>query len=716
MNRDSTNFKVRRLNRIMSRVIPLTQKKKTGRWCTNSRRKLMVASCAAVICAWTSGSIYAATRSLGIDVSSYQGTVNWAAVKSDGIDFAWAKATEGSAGYVNYTDAYLNANMAGANSAGVLIGAYHFAHPINDSGAAGAQAEADLFIEKAGQYMTAGYLRPVLDIEVEGSSATSAWVNDFLDDVDEATGVTPLIYTYSNYAAEYLNTTVANRDLWMADYSGASSQTGAPAISPPFNNWNFWQYTDAATVNGVAGGVDGDVANGNLAYVQSFLIPAQAQIPGAVENATAVTWTGGGINGSWSNAANWSSAWTAGSVAEFTSSSVSTSNITFDQAASGNKVVNVAQINVADTNAPAVTINGSDPIEFQTYVDPIYNNSQNTLTINAPTEFFGTMGTAANAGTNSIYAGPGNIVLGGKITFNDSQTQVTRFGFNDLIAVWDSHINKVPGNLIISGTISDAAGTPTGYTNGMVFSNAGGYDDVTSNNANWRGGMYVTGGATLMVSAGASTGTGAVTLYGAGSGNNGLQPAGIHGGIAGEGTVSGPVTVTGSGGFFTGGGKLINNFSTFSPTTGKLTLAAGLNMDGQTATFNFYLSGTSSSSLSIGDIFTLSDGDSVALSGTPTAGTYHLIDFNTLANAVDLTSWTITGPSGFNYLLSDNSANRSLDVIATAVPEPASLALLGAGLAALISLRRRRASGKTCIELTHEPARCERISSRDIQL
>ena len=60
---------------------------------------------AAAICVLTSGSIYAATRSVGIDVSSFQGTVNWSEVKSDGIDFAWAKATEGSASYVNYTDA-----------------------------------------------------------------------------------------------------------------------------------------------------------------------------------------------------------------------------------------------------------------------------------------------------------------------------------------------------------------------------------------------------------------------------------------------------------------------------------------------------------------------------------------------------------------------------------------------------------------------------------
>ena len=660
---------------------------------SQSRKSIAIlsAGAAAVICAWASGSIYAATRSLGIDVSSYQGAVNWNAVKSDGIDFAWAKATEGSASYINYTDAYLNANMSGANSAGVLIGAYHFAHPINDPGATGAQAEANLFLSKAAPYMTAGYLRPVLDLEVEGSSATSAWVNNFLNDVNNATGATPLIYTYSYYAAKYLNSTVANRDLWMADYSGANSQTGAPSINPPFSNWNFWQYTDAATVDGISGGVDGDVANGGLAYVQSFLIPAQAQLPGTAESATAVTWTGGGANGSWSNAANWSSAWAAGDVANFTDSSLGTGNVTFDQAGSGNKVVNVAQINLADTNVPAVTINGSDTLRFQTYVDPIYNNSRNTLTINAPMEFFGTMGTAFNAGANNIYAGPGNIVLGGNITFNDSQTQVTRFGFNDRIAVWDSHANNVPGNVIISGTVSDAAGTPTAYTNGFIFSNAGGYDDVTSNNASWRGGMYVSGGATLMVSAGGSTGTGAVTLDGTGSGNNGLQPAGVHGGIAGEGTVSGPVTVTASGGFFTGGGKLINNFSTFSPTTGKLTLAAGLNMNGQTATFNFYLSGASSSSISIGDTFTLSGGDSVALSGTPMAGTYHLFDFTTLANAADLTSWTITGPSGFHYLLTNNSANRSLDVIAAAVPEPAPLVIMVAGMATLILVRRRKA-------------------------
>ena len=262
---------------------------------SQSRKSMAIlsAAAAAVICTWASGSIYAATRSLGIDVSSYQGTVNWNAVKSDGIDFAWAKATEGSANYINYTDAYLGANMSGANSAGVLIGAYHFAHPINDPGTGGAQAEANLFVSKAGAFMTAGYLRPALDLEVEGSSATSAWANYFLNDVYKAIGVTPIVYTYLNYSQDYLNSTVANRNLWIANPRGANAQTGTPTVPSPFTNWNFWQYGQS-TINGISGAVDQDVANGNLAYVQSFLIPAQAQLPGTAENAAAVPGPAGG--------------------------------------------------------------------------------------------------------------------------------------------------------------------------------------------------------------------------------------------------------------------------------------------------------------------------------------------------------------------------------------------------------------------------------------
>src|SRR3954469_13436131 len=67
-----------------------------------------------------------AQRPMGVDVSSYQGaSINWVTAKANGISFAWAKATEG----LTVDDADFTINMANAKAAGVLIGAYHFAHP-----------------------------------------------------------------------------------------------------------------------------------------------------------------------------------------------------------------------------------------------------------------------------------------------------------------------------------------------------------------------------------------------------------------------------------------------------------------------------------------------------------------------------------------------------------------------------------------------------------
>src|ERR1700744_1853820 len=86
-----------------------------------------------------------AARPLGIDVSSYQGaSVNWTSVKSSGVTFAWAKATE----CTGLTDADFAINEAHGKAAGVYMGAYDFAHPnLNTPG-----AEAAYFWSKAGTY------------------------------------------------------------------------------------------------------------------------------------------------------------------------------------------------------------------------------------------------------------------------------------------------------------------------------------------------------------------------------------------------------------------------------------------------------------------------------------------------------------------------------------------------------------------------------------
>lgn len=640
----------------------------------------VILSCIAALAGCSIGSIgttipKSPPRTAGIDVSSYQHTIDWKGVAGDGVAFAWTKATEGSLHYMNYTDPHLAANVAGATAAGVLIGVYHFGHPEKDSGAAGARAEADLFVSTAGAYMTAGYLRPVLDIEVEGNRATSAWVNDFLNDVYRTTGVTPIIYTYTNYAANYLNRSIADRNVWMADVTGADPQLGVPMIFP-FQHWNFWQYGQAAAgkISGIAprtGPVDKDVANGNLAYVEGFLIPAQAHRSGATDNASIAVWTGAGAKGNWSNAANWisGSAWQPGDTAMFTDASQNTTDSAFDEIAGGRYVTNVARIVLQDARVPAVTLHGPGTLRFQTCRDPVCNNSIHTLTIDAPTEFFGTMGIAANAATNSIYTGPGNVVLNGPVTFNDSQSQVVRCGFNDLIAVWDSHYSKAPGNVIIAGTVTDAPGTPEGDLNGFLFSNAGGYDEIKSDNAGWKGGIRITGGATLLLAGGGSTGSGPIMLNGTPSRRNGLQPHGIRGGIAGNGVVNGQVMLTGNGGSITGGGALIDRGKAFSPTIGKLTLAAGLDMNGKTARFDFYFAHQLHSSMTIDESWILSANNTILLRGSPVPGQWHLIHYHTLIHPAALGSWKVHGPRGFRYRLSNNTSNGSVDLLIIRAPQ-----------------------------------------------
>ncbi len=109
-----------------------------------------------------------AQRPMGTDVSSFQGSgLNWTTLKNtDGISFAWTKATEGT----YYQDADFVTNEVKAKAAGVLIGAYHFARPSDDpniTGASSADTEAAYFWSFASGYVKGGgtYLVPMLDWE-----------------------------------------------------------------------------------------------------------------------------------------------------------------------------------------------------------------------------------------------------------------------------------------------------------------------------------------------------------------------------------------------------------------------------------------------------------------------------------------------------------------------------------------------------------------------
>jgi GH25 family lysozyme M1 (1,4-beta-N-acetylmuramidase) len=196
----------------------------------------------------------------GIDVSHWNGAINWASVATGGWKFAIAKATDGT----TYVDPTFATNKAGAMSNGVKFSAYHFARPSSTSG--DAVTQADHFVDTA--QLTAGNLIPALDLEITGGlgvTALQTWTMGWLNEVTERLGVRPMIYTGNSFWQMAMGDTQMFADagyktLWIAHWNVA-----APSV--PANNWGgrgwtFWQWTDCQTVSGISGCVDGDRYNG----------------------------------------------------------------------------------------------------------------------------------------------------------------------------------------------------------------------------------------------------------------------------------------------------------------------------------------------------------------------------------------------------------------------------------------------------------------------
>ena len=203
---------------------------------------------------------------LGIDVSKWQGTIDWQQVANDGKAFAYVKATEGQ----TYTDPKFATNAANGNSAGVVMGVYHFARPDNNTGT----QDATNFVNVAGNYMGTGFLPPVLDFEdinrngmtvhlsdIMTSSQLTAWIQEFLTTVQNLTGVTPIVYT-STYYAGYVNSSLSTYGLWIAKPN--TSPSDPPTSLGNWNDWMFKQYSWVGSVSGISGNVDLNVFNGSI--------------------------------------------------------------------------------------------------------------------------------------------------------------------------------------------------------------------------------------------------------------------------------------------------------------------------------------------------------------------------------------------------------------------------------------------------------------------
>lgn len=205
-------------------------------------------------------------RAFGIDVSRWQQTVDWAAVKGAGASFAFIKASQ----HLNYTDPNFKANWAGAKAAGLPRGAYHFFQPgINP------QKQAEYFAQVLGE--DAGELPPVLDLEDPGQMGNKQLVEHskiFLDTLQQMLQRKPLIYTsrifwndrmwwpagqYAPYTKDY--------EFWVAHYTTQPE----PKTHASWPGWRIWQYTETGKIAGVAGKVDLNWFNGTVAEFNTWM-------------------------------------------------------------------------------------------------------------------------------------------------------------------------------------------------------------------------------------------------------------------------------------------------------------------------------------------------------------------------------------------------------------------------------------------------------------
>ena len=191
----------------------------------------------------------------GIDVSHWQGDVDWTKVAEDGIRFVFLKATDGT----HYVDPTFAANRAGARANGLSVGAYHFARP--DAAPGDARREARHFIDVMDP--RPGDLLPVLDMETsEGldQEGVTRWARTWIRVVRDLSGVTPLVYTSPyGWASRTGDTRLVARDgapLWVAHW-GVRTPT-LPADGWDGRGWVVWQHSSTGHVSGIAGNVDLD--------------------------------------------------------------------------------------------------------------------------------------------------------------------------------------------------------------------------------------------------------------------------------------------------------------------------------------------------------------------------------------------------------------------------------------------------------------------------
>lgn len=180
----------------------------------------------------------------GVDVSVYQGDIDWQTLAKQDIDFAFIKATEGS----SFVDPNFSYNYENAIKTGLRVGAYHFF-----SFDSGGDTQAQNFIDTVYKYPN--MLPPVVDFEYYGKyvkqpptdkEAVRKELSVMLDMLEDHYGVKPIIYATETSYEYLIADNFESYDIWIRDVFSKPKLCDG-------RKWTFWQYTNRERLDGYDG-------------------------------------------------------------------------------------------------------------------------------------------------------------------------------------------------------------------------------------------------------------------------------------------------------------------------------------------------------------------------------------------------------------------------------------------------------------------------------
>lgn len=201
-------------------------------------------------------------RIWGIDVSHYQGKIDWKKAKSSGFRFAYLKATEGT----DLADSRFQRNWKETKKLGIPRGAYHFYRLCKD-----AKKQASNFIKNVPKESAS--LPPVIDLELHKNCNKPPSRENFLKDLkifskalEREYEKKPILYVIWDFYEKYLTGEVRDYQLWISDPWGHEEP-----VLPEVRKWTIWQYDYKGKLPGISGDVDLNFFNGEEEQFQKFL-------------------------------------------------------------------------------------------------------------------------------------------------------------------------------------------------------------------------------------------------------------------------------------------------------------------------------------------------------------------------------------------------------------------------------------------------------------